>query len=186
MNRFKYEAFCREFPFIPAVVGENNDADPTMLNTVRIKRADERLLGWVPEDTGYDCCMGQRWSTQDVSFALADDTLLPCCVKQRGDWQYANRHTCANGREGETILEAISRMDVAERLKYVVVFATSGCDFDDTPTVRVVEIYKTPKTTSYADVIDAAWATAVCDVAAEIRLVDEADAHDITLAGQGK
>ena len=89
------------------------------------------------------------------------------------DWQYAENHTPSNFREGESVLEAINRHGIAEDLDTIVYVFSHGCSFDDTPTVRKLELYKVPKETTYKELVDRAHQNARNNLKAEIAVVLE-------------
>ena len=169
MNRFKYEAFLEEFPFLDKIMVEHKFRPENLTGKgISIKRADDLLLSSTPLDSGYDCCQGQRWRLTYFHF-IATEVLLRAVFREV-NWKYADTHTPDENREGESVLEAIFRHNIAPSLKFIVGVHRSGCDFDDTPESNEITIYKTPKDVTYSDLIKEAQTSAIGDVKVEIEL----------------
>lgn len=163
MNRFKLEAYMKEFPFLRNIIG---DAIP---DSVRIKRADENLLRFVPRYSRHDGSMGQTVADEKVHFILADGTIIEDAVRQSGDISSNYAHSQSRSWEGEAVLEAIDRHGVADKLQYIVI---EYYYLDDWVGDEYVEeysftVYKTPKDTSFGAEIEKAMACALAEVRAE-------------------
>ena len=171
MNRFKYEAFLEEFPFLDEIMAEHRFQSENLTGKgIVVKRADDRLLSLTPLDSGYDCCQGQRWNRTAVHFITTE--ILLHAVFRQVNWQYADQHTSDFKKEGETILEAIFRHNVAPTLKLIIGVHRSGCDFGDTPETNEITIYKTPKDVTYDDLIKEAQTSAISDIKAEVEFAE--------------
>ena len=156
MNIFKYEAFLDEFPFLDKImVHHNYEPEDLTSKGIVVKRADERMLTSIPLNIGYDCCRGKRWNRNDIHFVTNTGVILDA-VKQEVDWKYADNYISPYLCEGESVIEAISRHRVEKNLHTIVWTSSSGCHFDDTPTERIIEIYKMPKDITYSDFIEKA------------------------------
>ena len=156
MNIFKYEAFLEEFPFLSKIMAHYNyELQDLTGKGIVVKRADEKMLTSIPFDTGYDCCQGKRWNRNNIHFVTNTTTILDA-VRQEVDWQYADNYIPSYLCEGESVIEAISRHKVEKNLHTIVWTSSSGCSFDDTPTERIIEIYKMPKDITYSDLIEKA------------------------------
>ena len=152
MNRFKLEAFKKEFPFLQGIL----QGEP---NRIFIKRADHNLLKSVPEYYYFDGSMGETKIKETVSFVTKGKILRNVVQTsyERGS-NYANSQTISE--EGESVLEAIYRMQLEEELdpneiQYIVwereyLSNWSGSEYEDNYTVY---IYKPPKETTYVDII---------------------------------
>src|SRR3990167_11313102 len=103
MNRFRYEAFLKEFPFLDEIMAEHRLWSENLTGKgIVVKRADDLLLSLIPLDSGYDCCQGQRWNRTAVHF-ITPEVLLHT-VFRKVNWQYADQHTADFRQEGETVL----------------------------------------------------------------------------------
>lgn len=163
MNRFKYQAYVQEFPFLQDLVGDD------IPDSVRIKRADENLLKVIPEYYCYDGSMGITEMDEKVHFILNDGTFIKDAVKQKGHTSSNYAHTQEQFWEGETVLEAIDRHGVADKLQYIVIEKYyldnwSGGEYIKKYTYTV---YKTPKNTTFGAEIEKARAQALAEVRAE-------------------
>ncbi len=162
MNKFKLEAYMKEFPFLQDLIGNE------IPDSVRIKRADENLLRFVPRYHFHDGSMGQTEVDEIVHFVLADGTVIAEAVRQSGHTSSNYAHSQTIEWEGETVLEAIDRHGVADQLQYIV---QDIFDLDDWEgqyhRSREIIIYKTPKGTSFGEEIKKARAQALAEVRAE-------------------
>lgn len=152
MNRFKLEAFKKEFPFLKDIL----QGEP---NRIFIKRADHNLLKSVPEYYYFDGSMGETKIKETVSFVLKGKILQNVVQTsyERGS-NYANSQHITE--EGESILEAIYRMQLEEELdpdeiQYIVwereyLSDWQGSEYEDNYTVY---IYKPPRKVTYIDII---------------------------------
>ncbi|MHA1216264.1 MAG: hypothetical protein ACTSPX_02920 [Candidatus Thorarchaeota archaeon] len=118
MDRFKYQAFLEEFPFLTEIIGEG---DPLDCEGITVKRIDNELLKKVPRRSiATGSCVGID-DREVVSFILADSTILENAVRDGGSAIHNEAHTDNEYWDGETILEAIDRHNVGDNLSYIVV-----------------------------------------------------------------
>jgi hypothetical protein len=163
MNRFKYQAYLQEFPFLQDLIGDE------IPDSVRVKRADENLLKVVPEYYCHDGSLGITELDEKVHFILSDGSIILDAVKQSGRSSSNYAHSQTGEWEGETVLEAINRHGVAESLAFIVVEKYhlddwSGQEYTKEHTFTV---YKTPKNTIFGAEIEKAMAQALAEVRAE-------------------
>ena len=163
MNRFKYQAYLEEFPFLKEIIGEETP------DNITIKRADENLLRIIPQYSYHDGSMGESRHEEKIHFVLNDGTIISDAVKQDGSETSNYAHSQSRYWEGETILEAIDRHGVADTLQYIVqdiynLDDWSGQEYDCT--WRIV-LYKTPRDTNFREEISKAKAKALAEVKAE-------------------
>lgn len=163
MNRFKYQAYVQEFPFLQDIIGDE------IPDSVRVKRADENLLKVVPRYSCHDGSMGITEMDEKVHFILNDGTFIKDAVKQSGHTSSNYAHSQTKEWEGETVLEAIDRHGVAVSLAFIVVEKYylddwSGQEYTKEYTFTV---YKTLKGTSFGAEIEKARAQALAEVRAE-------------------
>lgn len=116
MNRFKYQAFMDEFPGVERLAwGNVLDCD-----SIKVKRMDEALMDHVPH---YDGATGSLVGIEDkevISFVLHDGSLIEDAVSRSGYVVHNEAHRDNEEWEGETVLEAIDRHQVADRLLLIV------------------------------------------------------------------
>lgn len=163
MNRFKYQAYVQEFPFLQDIIG---DGSP---DSVRIKRADENLLQVIPIYRYHDGSLGVTEMDEKVHFVLADGSIIHDAVKQSGHTSSNYAHTQTKEWVGETVLEAIDRHGVAESLAFIVVehYYLDDWSGGEYKIEHNFTIYKTPKGTSFGAEIEKARAQALAEVRAE-------------------
>jgi hypothetical protein len=163
MNRFKLQAYCEEFPFLQGLIG---DAIP---DSVRVKRADDNLLKVVPEYYYHDGSMGETKIDEKVHFVLANGSILHDAVEQGGKKTSNYAYSQEQSWEGETVLEAIDRHGVADKLQYIVVEYYYLDDWSGQEYTKEYSftIYKTMKGTTFGEEIKKARAQALAEVRAE-------------------
>ncbi len=163
MNRFKYQAYQNEFPFLQDLVGDE------IPDSVRIKRADENLLKVIPRYSCHDGSMGITELNEKVHFVLEDGSILYDAVEQCGRTSSNYAHTQTKEWRGETVLEAIDRHGVAESLAFIIVETYYLNDWEGGHYEKEHEftIYKTPKNTTFGAEIEKARAQALAEVRAE-------------------
>lgn len=128
MNRFKLEAFKQEFPFLNEIL----EGEPT---DIKIKRADENLLKATPEEYYWDGSKGYTRSKESVHFVLEDGTILKDIVEPSYESGSNYAHSQTRRHEGETILEAIYRLQrgnnlVPDAIRYIVWIKDHVSDWD--------------------------------------------------------
>jgi hypothetical protein len=163
MNRFKYQAYVQEFPFLQELIGDE------IPDSVRIKRADENLLKIIPTYSLHDGSMGITKLEEKIHFVLTDGTIIMDAVKQKGHTSSNYAHSQERSWDGETVLEAIDRHGVAESLAFIVVdeyYLDDWCGGEYKREFSLT-IYKTPKNTTFGAEIEKARAQALAEVRAE-------------------
>lgn len=163
MNRFKYQAYVQEFPFLGEIIGDD------IPDSVRIKRADENLLKFIPT---YSLLMGSMGKTKNmdrVHFVLQDGTIIEDAVLPMEDFSSNYAGDSPYSMDGETVLEAIDWHGVAETLQYIVVEIVFLDDWSGQEYKKEhnVTIYKTPKNTTFGAEIKKARAQALAEVRTE-------------------
>jgi hypothetical protein len=163
MNRFKLQTYKQEFPFLEGIIGDTNP------DSVRVKRADENLMRVTPQYYYHDGSLGVTEDEEKIHFILSDGSILYDAVNQSGHTSSNYAHTQTKEWQGETVLEAIDRHGVADKLQYIVVEYYylddwSGCEYKKEYSFT---IYKTPKGTSFGAEIEKARAQALAEVRAE-------------------
>lgn len=163
MNRFKLQAYQKEFPFLQNLIGDE------IPDSVRVKRADENLLKVTPRYRCHDGSLGITEVDEKVHFILKDGTIIMDAVKQSGHTSSNYAHTQTKEWEGETVLEAIDLHGVAESLAFIVVEYYYLDDWSGGEYKReyTLTIYKTPKNTTFGEEIEKARAQALAEVRAE-------------------
>ena len=163
MNRFKYQAYLEEFPFLKEIIGEETP------DNITIKRADENLLRIIPQYSYHDGSMGESRHEEKIHFVLNDGTIISDAVKQEGSESSNYAHSQSRNWEGETVLEAIDRHGVADTLQYIIQDVYSLDDWSGSEYYCAWKIYvfKTPKDTTFGAEITKAKGQALAEVRAE-------------------
>ena len=178
MNRFKFEAFVGEFPFLSTVFTvKNYDRTTTVLtaedvNSIRVKRIDATLLSCTPKSFSWDGSLGETQRFTEFSFVLNDATatVLLNCVKQEREAGSNYAHSQTIVFPGESVLEAIDRHGCADNLVAIVrcdreYDSWSGRECTDT---RYITIYKVAREDSLPALLEAARDLARREVLAEV------------------
>ena len=115
MNRFKFEAFKQEFPALQSLLLNRNQQprEARHCDSIQVKRLDRNCLYSTPIYNSWDGSMVSISKKETVSFVLADGSLIQDAVYQAGQ-----------NNEGETILEAIQRHEIANKISLVIVVST--------------------------------------------------------------
>lgn len=163
MNRFKLQAYMKEFPFLQDLIGDE------IPDSVRIKRADENLLKVIPRYYYHNGSLGVTELSEKVHFVLQDGSILHDAVNGCGHTSSNYAHTQDQYWKGEAVLEAIDRHGVAESLTFIAVEYYylddwSGQEYTKEYTFTV---YKTPKNTTFGAEIEKARACALAEVRTE-------------------
>jgi Fe-S-cluster formation regulator IscX/YfhJ len=171
MNWFKFQALCREFPFLAEIV--TNEEEVTEAE-VRIARIDGNLLTFTPRYRG---ATGDRvgiCDEQNIHFILKDGTFVRYAVLQDIEITHNEAYQDDESRCGETVLDAIERLGLEDNLALIVSeakgyvirdhYSVGGC--------RVV-VFKPTKKCPLSKTLAEARARAQELVAAEIAALDE-------------
>jgi len=163
MNRFKLKAFKKEFPFLHDLIGDK------IPDSVRIKRADENLLRVTPQYYYHDGSMGRTEVDEIVHFVLADGTIIVDAVLQSGHNSSNYAHSQSRNWEGETVLGAIDRQNISNKLQFIVVESYYLDDWEGSEYEKEHSfcIYKAPKNTTFGAEIKKARAKALAEVRAK-------------------
>jgi len=115
MDRFRYNAFLREFPFLTDLIG---DLDPLDCESIAIKRVDEEVLHKTPFR---GITVGSCVDVRDVEnvFIITSDGAHKVQAEEYGYSNYA--HEGPWHYNGESILEAIDRLGVEDSVTHVAV-----------------------------------------------------------------
>jgi hypothetical protein len=166
MNKFKFEAYKKEFPFLQGILGE---CTALGVDSIAVKRADENLLARIPEETRWDGSLGESYSWDKVHFVLNDGTIKENAVATGGESGSNYAHSETRRWEGETVLEALSRLDNPDDVKYIVWESRDYSAWSGQETIDRydVTIYKPPKGVKFSDLIRQAAEKALAGVRAE-------------------
>jgi hypothetical protein len=167
MNRFKVKSFLKEFPFINELLPE--DFDPFNLNSITIKRVDENLLLKFPTKGDWDGCMGSSDEYENVSFVLEGGTIVKDCVAQKGQSGSNYAHSTTYYYDGESILDAIDRVENPDEIQYIVIFKHDYSNWEGSPyrNDNYIIIYKVPRDKKFSEYLTEAQAKANAEVSSE-------------------
>lgn len=163
MNRFKLQAYQKEFPFLQNLIGNE------IPDSVRIKRTDGNLLKVVPRYYYHDGSMGLSEMDERIHFVLTDGSILYNAVSQSGHTSSNYAHTQTKEWEGETVLESVDRYGISDKLQFIIVEIITLDDWSGQEYIKEHSfcIYKTPKGTSFGEEIRKAKAQALAEVRVE-------------------
>ena len=165
MNRFKFDALLKEFPFLKELV---KDKDPVEIDGIWVKRMDKSLFARVPQYEGATGSLVGIGNGEAVHFILQDGTVMQNAVKDEGVCTHNEAHQDNESWNGETVLEAVERHNVGEKIAYIV-WEDYGYDIRDCYSVGGLDftIYKPPKGKKVLDYLEAARKKAAEKVKAE-------------------
>jgi len=167
MNRFKLQAYLQEFPFLQDIIGDE------IPDSIRIKRADENLMKFVPCYSRHDGSMGRTKHETRVHFVLydgsIDGSIILDAVRHEECFSSSYAGYSPYSIDGETVLEAIDRHGIAEKLQFTIVEEYFLDDWSGQEYVEeyTVTLYKTPKNTTFGAEIQKAMAQAIAEVRVE-------------------
>ena len=163
MNRFKLQAYKQEFPFLGEIIGNE------IPDSVRIKRADENLLKFIPTYSLHVGSMGKTKGWEKIHFVLKDSTIIDDAVLHRVDFSSNYAGDSPYSTDGEAVLEAIDRHGVSENLAFIVVeyYYIDDWSGHECTEEYSFSIYKTPKNTTFGAEIKKARAQALAEVRVE-------------------
>lgn len=164
MNRFKFEAFLKEFPFLKELVG---DTDPTKIDGISVKRMDENLFSRTPFYEGATGSLVGIAQGEQVHFVLTDSILMKDAVKNGGACTHNEAYQDDESWKGETILEAIEKHNLGEKLAYIV-WEKYGYEIQDHYSVGGLNftIHKPPKGKTVLEYLEAARKKAIEEIKA--------------------
>jgi len=162
MNRFKRVSYLREFPWL-------HDLKPW--KDVQVKRLDEVVLRHLePVVEIHTGSMVDIHIEDEVHFVLNSGKIMKNVVHQRFEWRSNYIHEEPVDKPGETILEAIDRLGVADVIRYVVLqeqgheYVSGQYDRE----VALITIYKLPRGKTLGEFVEKARRDAEKEVAREI------------------
>jgi len=163
MNRFKYQAYVQEFPFLQDLIGDE------IPDSIRIKRADENLLKFIPTYSLHVGSMGKTKNMERVHFILQDSTIIEDAVLHGEDFSSIYAGYSPYSIDGETVLEAIDRHGVADKIQFIVVESYYLDDWEGQEYTEeyTAIVYKTPKNTTFGAEIKKAKMQAIAEVRAK-------------------
>jgi len=163
MNRFKLQAYKQEFPFLGEIIGDE------IPDSVRVKRADENLLKIIPTYSLHVGSLGKTKNMDRVHFILQDGTIIEDAVLHREDFSSNYAGDSPYSMDGETVLEAIDRHGVADKIQFIVVESYYLDDWEGHEYTEDYNftVYKTPKNTTFGAEIQKARAQALAEVRVE-------------------
>ena len=166
MNKFKFDVYVIEFPFLRKIIGGKNALDIT---SIAVKRADENLLNRTPKVTYHDGGMGETNCWEKVHFVLFDGSLLPEQVAPSGSRSSNYAYSQSEEWEGESVLEALSYLENPDDVQYIIWETKDYSNWSGSETVDDyhVVIYKPLKGVSFGELIEKARAKALAEVRAE-------------------
>lgn len=140
MNRFKINAFFKEFPFLASLVG-----DVSWVEEVRVSRIDHNFLEYVPK---YEGATGSLVGIEDSEriYLLSKEGKILAEPRQSLDISHNEAHTDDEEEEGETVGEALAYLEDPNAVTYAVSIHT-GYRIRDHHSVGgfSVVVYKPPK-----------------------------------------
>jgi len=117
MNRFKYDAFLREFPFLEDIFDGFQCSD---CDSIGIERIDSNLLNYVPsEKLATGSLVGIR-DIERVDFVLRSWDVVICAVRPSGSAVHNEAHCDNESWSGESVLEAIYRRGLDQEIEYII------------------------------------------------------------------
>jgi hypothetical protein len=170
MNRFKIEAFFKEFPFLNSLKGfDEKSLTPEEVDSLRVSRFDEETLELVPDEYYWDGSMGETSNWERIDFVLSDGTIIHNAVETQGESGSNYADSQMQRWAGESVLEAIDRHGVADRLSFLVLFKHVKEDWEGGEYLHdhLLTIYKPAKGLSIPVLIAEARSQAMREVRAE-------------------
>lgn len=166
MNRFKFEAFLKEFPFLKEIL-EEKKRDYQQVDSIRVARIDENLLLRTLEEYHYDGSAGETYNWEELWAVLPDGTVqvVPTQDECSSDSNYA--HSQPRHEEGQPIIEALVGL---EETHYLVLLERELENWPGREYVNEfnVTIYKPSRSTSLSKEIEKARRKATIEVKAGV------------------
>jgi len=166
VNRFKFRAFLQEFPFLKEIIGEDYDRLASYYSdgfNIVVRRLTKDYLLSVLRDDYYSSSLGTRAIWHRL-YAVLPEQVIP--LHYRGKGRHQTQPHPESWTEGETVLEAVSRVETPDAIRYLVDVFTYDDDFDAYRRREVV-VYKHEKGVSFSQRIEEAQADAHREVRAE-------------------
>lgn len=162
LDNFKREALRKEFPFLSQFKQEMEKAEE-----LSIKRIDAEFLNWTPTDYTVDGSVVGISRGEIVNFVLSDGTVVKDAVRQDYEHRSNYAHTDTSSGAGETVLHAIDRLGVAEKVDFVVVDHYGIHTENHYSFGSQLEILKPAKGLKIKNLVEEAYQKASKEVAAE-------------------
>lgn len=169
MNRIKFNAYLKEFPFLEECnIRWNHQRESINCDEIKISRIGRELLDYTPSYNGATGSLVGIDDGERFDFILKDGQIIKDAVAASGHVTHNEAHTDDEHLTGETVLEAIDREDVAENLEFIVKVCY-GYNIRDHYSLSnySMTVYKAAKDFSLADAIAAANKEALSQVKAE-------------------
>lgn len=170
MNRFKFNAFLSEFPALESILIDRRYCPhkACYCDGIKVARLSREFLAFVPEHTSHDGSMVGIDKREEVSFVLNDGAIIRNAVRANGTHGSNYAYSETLHEEGETILEAIDRHDVASSLRLIVVVRSGFTvrEHYSEPNFSAC-VYKAGKGESLTELIEEAAIAALTEVRAE-------------------
>lgn len=138
MKTFKNEAFLKEFPFIEGLIDNSTD--------ITVSRVDKDLLKKSFQNRSWDGSLGNDYDNYTVLFFSKDGKQLGS--PSIGEYSGSNySHSQTVDKDGESIIEAIYRLNIQNELHYIVVCNEGKSDWEGSEYREwdKLTIYKPPK-----------------------------------------
>ncbi len=117
MDRLKVNAFRKEFSFLAEMISDEKVGG---IDNIEVKRVDIGLLGSTPSSYGATGNLVGIDSIKTFHFVLDDGTFIRNAVKDEGSWTHNEAYRDNESWEGETVLAAIDKNQVGDRIAYIV------------------------------------------------------------------
>lgn len=153
MDRYKFRAYCREFPVVSHLVEDAKDVD-----NIQVKRLDESNLTTIKGDRGDfgNSLFTRYWDTQVIVVADCLRTYKLAQTKTEGTWGVAHQPDARPDGKGETLAEwCLEHLDCLDCVLYVIEDATweNSGSISDAGRGRKITIYKPPKAEKLAQIV---------------------------------
>lgn len=170
MNKFKFDAAIKEFPFLRTCLLTSGEEmrDFATCDGITVRRMTSEFLNTVPRDYSVSGSMVNIKEWERVDFVMSDGGLLKDAVRADSESVSHYAYEGTSRSKGETILEAIDRMRCADRLAFIVMLE-GGYEVENhfSTSAWCCTVYKPLKGQSIQSVIDAAFDAALAEVRAE-------------------
>lgn len=119
MNRFEKQELAKRLPIVAHLIG---DRDVNDFDSIKAMAVDEELLSHTPRYSGATGSLVGIDSTEEIHFVLnrESDPFLIDAVKREIDIIHNEAHSQNEYRSGETIAEAIDRLQIADTVTAIV------------------------------------------------------------------
>ena len=118
MNRMKFNACLKEFPFLKELVDQQRD--PINCDGIKVARISQDLISQTPHYEGATGSLVGIDNGERFDFVLRNGQIIKDAVRASGDVVHNEAHTENENYDGETILEAIDRAGVVDTLEYII------------------------------------------------------------------